>query len=162
MSIRDIPFENIDGIETTLAHYDKRVFLLVNVASKCGFTRQYTQLEELQKQYQTRGFTVIGFPCNQFAGQEPGTAEDIATFCSVTYGVTFPLAAKIAVNGKSQHPIFAELIQAEDSSGESGRVRWNFEKFLLLPGGEVLRFRSRTVPTDPAVIAGIERGLGQD
>lgn len=162
MDIRDIPLTTIDGDTTTLAAYDDHVVMLVNVASRCGLTPQYEKLEALQREYGDRGFTVLGFPCNQFAGQEPGTSEDIKEFCSMTYGVTFPLMSKVKVNGRNRHPLYAELTAVPDAAGKSGRVKWNFEKFVLLPGGEVVRFRSNVQPDDPAVVAVIERGLAED
>ena len=162
MDIRDIPLTTIDGDTTTLAAYDDQVVMLVNVASRCGLTPQYEKLEALQREYGDRGFTVLGFPCNQFAGQEPGTSEDIKEFCSMTYGVTFPLMSKVKVNGRNRHPLYAELTAVPDAAGKSGRVKWNFEKFVLLPGGEVVRFRSNVQPDDPAVVAIIERGLAED
>jgi glutathione peroxidase len=133
---------------------------VVNVASICGLTPQYTALEQLAKDYGQRGLTVIGVPCNQFMGQEPGTADEIQTFCSTNYGVTFPLLAKTDVNGPDRHPLYAELIKTPDDSGEAGDVQWNFEKFLLAGGGEVVnRFRPRTVPDAPEVIAAVEAVL---
>ena len=162
MDIRDIPLTTIDGDTTTLAAYDDQVVMLVNVASRCGLTPQYEKLEALQREYGDRGFTVLGFPCNQFAGQEPGDASDIKQFCSMTYGVTFPLMSKVKVNGRNRHPLYAELTAVPDAAGKSGRVKWNFEKFVLLPGGEVVRFRSNVQPDDPAVVAVIERGLAED
>jgi len=162
VDIRDIPLTTIDGDTTTLAAYDDQVVMLVNVASRCGLTPQYEKLEALQREYGDRGFTVLGFPCNQFAGQEPGTSEDIKEFCSMTYGVTFPLMSKVKVNGRNRHPLYAELTTVPDAAGKSGRVKWNFEKFVLLPGGEVVRFRSNVQPDDPAVVAVIERGLAED
>ncbi|NUT57936.1 MAG: glutathione peroxidase [Agromyces sp.] len=161
MDLRDIPLTTIDGETTTLAEYDDRVVLVVNVASRCGLTPQYEKLEALQREYGERGFTVLGFPCNQFAGQEPGSSEDIKSFCSMTYGVTFPLMAKVKVNGRKRHPLYVELTKAPDAAGKAGRVTWNFEKFLLLPDGEVVRFRPNVQPDDPAVLAVIERGLAE-
>jgi glutathione peroxidase len=137
---------------------DKAV-MVVNVASRCGNTPQYEKLEELQKQYEDRGFTVVGFPCNQFMGQEPGTAEEIKEFCSTTYGVTFPLMEKTRVNGWHKHPLYAQLTQVPDAEGHAGRVKWNFEKFLIAPDGTVSRFRPSTQPDDPAVIEAIEKAL---
>ena len=133
--------------------------MVVNVASRCGNTPQYEKLEELQKQYEDRGFTVVGFPCNQFLGQEPGTAEEIATFCSTSYGVTFPLAEKVDVNGDGQHPLYAELTSVADAEGKDGDVAWNFEKFLVAPGGAVTRFRPQVEPEDPTLIEAIEAAL---
>ena len=150
----------VSGTETTLDELRDKALLIVNVASRCGFTPQYEQLEKLQEEYGDRGLQVVGFPCNQFAGQEPGTNAQIAEFCSTTYGVTFPVFGKIKVNGKKKHPIFAALRDAEDPSGKAGKVRWNFEKFLVAPGGEVVRrFRSSTLPDDPAVVSAIEKML---
>lgn len=162
MDIRDIPLTTIDGDTTTLAEYDDRVVMVVNVASRCGLTPQYEKLEALQREYGERGFTVLGFPCNQFAGQEPGTSEDIKEFCSMTYGVTFPLMSKVKVNGRHKHPLYAELRNVPDAAGKSGRVMWNFEKFIVLPNGDVVRFRPNVQPDDPAVVAVIERGLAAD
>jgi glutathione peroxidase len=157
--IRDIELTTIDGGTATLAEYADKVVLVVNVASKCGLTPQYEQLEQLQKDYADRGFTVLGFPCNQFMGQEPGSAEDIKEFCSTTYGVTFPLMDKIKVNGRNKHPLYAELTQVKAADGKAGRIQWNFEKFVITPDGEVSRFRPATKPDDPTVIAAIEKGL---
>ena len=151
----------IDGGSASLADYDDQVVMVVNVASKCGLTPQYEKLEALQREYGPRGFTVLGFPCNQFAGQEPGTAEDIKEFCSMTYGVSFPLMEKVRVNGRHRHPLYAELTKVPDAVGKTGRVKWNFEKFVVLPGGQVVRFRPAVQPDDPAVIAVIERGLDE-
>ena len=155
-----IPLTTLDGQSTTLADLADGAALVVNVASKCGLTPQYSALEQLANDYGERGLTVIGVPCNQFMGQEPGTAEEIQTFCSATYGVTFPLLAKTDVNGPERHPLCEELTNAADDSGEAGDVQWNFEKFLLAPGGKVAnRFRPRTVPDAPEVIAAIEAVL---
>lgn len=160
MTLTGIPLTTIDGTDTTLGELAGGAALVVNVASKCGLTPQYSALEQLAKDYGDRGLTVIGVPCNQFMGQEPGTAEEIQTFCSTTYGVTFPLLAKTDVNGPDRHPLYAELTQATDGSGEAGDVQWNFEKFLLAPSGEVVaRFRPRTAPDAPEVIAAIEEVL---
>ncbi|MFC1399885.1 MULTISPECIES: glutathione peroxidase [Streptacidiphilus] len=160
MSLYDIPLHTLSGEETTLDAYQGKAVLLVNVASKCGLTPQYSGLERLQQQYGDREFTVLGVPCNQFAGQEPGSAEEIQTFCSTTYGVSFPLLEKIDVNGESRHPLYAELTQTPDADGEAGDVQWNFEKFLLSPQGEVVgRFRPRTEPEAPEVVAAIEAQL---
>lgn len=159
MGIRDIPLTTIDGRSTTLADYGDTAVMVVNVASRCGLTPQYEKLERLQKQYADRGFTVLGFPCNQFAGQEPGSAEEIKEFCSTTYGVTFPLMEKTAVNGRKKHPLYAELTQVPDADGKAGRVTWNFEKFLIAPDGTVSRFRPSTQPDAPEVIEAIEKAL---
>jgi glutathione peroxidase len=158
--LTDIALTTLDGRPTTLAELADGPALVVNVASKCGLTPQYSALEQLAKDYGERGLTVIGVPCNQFMGQEPGTAEEIQTFCSTNYGVTFPLLAKADVNGPDRHPLYAELTRTPDGGGEAGDVQWNFEKFLLAPDGEVVnRFRPRTVPDAPEVIAAIEAVL---
>jgi glutathione peroxidase len=160
MSLYDIPLRTLDGEATSLDAYKGKAVLLVNVASKCGLTPQYAGLERLQQQYGDRGFTVLGVPCNQFAGQEPGSAEEIQTFCSTTYGVTFPLLEKIDVNGEARHPLYAELTQVADAAGEAGDIQWNFEKFLLSPEGEVAgRFRPRTEPEAAEVVTAIEAQL---
>ena len=158
--LTDIALTTLDGRPTTLAELADGAALVVNVASQCGLTPQYTALEQLAKDYRERGLTVIGVPCNQFMGQEPGTAEEIQTFCSAAYGVTFPLLAKTDVNGSDRHPLYAELAKTPDGSGDAGDVQWNFEKFLVAPGGEVVhRFRPRIVPDAPEVIAAIEAVL---
>jgi glutathione peroxidase len=155
--LRDIALRTLDGNPTTLAELADGAVLVVNVASKCGLTPQYSALEQLAQDYGDRGLTVVGVPCNQFMGQEPGTAEEIQTFCSATYGVTFPLLEKADVNGADRHPLFVELTKTADPGGEAGDVQWNFEKFLLAPGGDVVnRFRPRTEPDDPEVIEAIE------
>ncbi|HXO80677.1 MAG TPA: glutathione peroxidase [Mycobacterium sp.] len=155
-----MPLETLAGEPTTLGELRGKAMLIVNVASKCGLTPQYTGLEELQKRYADQGFSVVGVPCNQFGGQEPGTAEEIETFCSTTYGVTFPLLAKTEVNGPDRHPLYAELTKTPDAAGQAGDVQWNFEKFLVAPGGQVVnRFRPQTVPDAPEVIAAVEAVL---
>ncbi|MFF8914077.1 glutathione peroxidase [Streptomyces sp. NPDC015032] len=160
MTLYDIPLRTLTGEPTSLADYRGRAVLLVNVASKCGLTPQYAGLERLQNAYGDRGFTVLGVPCNQFAGQEPGSAEEIRTFCSTTYGVSFPLLEKTDVNGEERHPLYAELTALADEDGEAGDVQWNFEKFLISPSGEpVARLRPRTEPEDPELIAAIESQL---
>ncbi|MFC1409656.1 glutathione peroxidase [Streptacidiphilus sp. N1-12] len=160
MSLYDIPLRTLSDEPTTLGAYRGKAVLLVNVASKCGLTPQYAGLERLQQQYAARGFTVLGVPSNQFAGQEPGTAEEIATFCSTSYGVSFPLLEKTDVNGEARHPLYAELTKATDADGEAGDITWNFEKFLLSPQGEVVgRFRPRTEPEAAEVVAAIEAQL---
>jgi glutathione peroxidase len=159
MTIYDIPLHTLDGEPSSLAPYDGKTVLVINVASKCGLTPQYEGLEQLQKTYADRDFSVVGFPCNQFAGQEPGTAEEIQTFCSTTYGVTFPLFEKIDVNGENQSPIYATLNQTADAEGYSGDIRWNFEKFLIGPDGSVQRFAPKVTPEDPILISAIEADL---
>ncbi|OBI96402.1 glutathione peroxidase [Mycobacterium asiaticum] len=162
MTIKDIPLTTLDGKPATLAELSSGATLVVNVASKCGLTPQYAGLEKLAKEYGDRGLTVVGVPCNQFMGQEPGTAEEIQTFCSATYGVTFPLLAKTDVNGDDRHPLYAELTKASDADGNAGDIQWNFEKFLVAPDGEVVkRFRPRTEPDAPEVISAIEEVLSR-
>ena len=159
MGIRDIELTTIDGEKATLADYSDKVVLVVNVASKCGLTPQYEQLEQLQEHYADQGFTVLGFPSNQFMGQEPGTTDEIKEFCSTTYGVTFPLMDKVKVNGRSQHPLYAELTRVKDANGKAGRIKWNFEKFVITPDGQISRFRPQTKPDAPEVIEAIEKAL---
>ncbi|MEV7096963.1 glutathione peroxidase [Amycolatopsis sp. NPDC051045] len=160
MGIHEIPLKTLDGRDSSLGEFAGKALLVVNVASKCGLTPQYSGLERLQERFGGQGFSVVGFPCNQFAGQEPGSAEEIQTFCSTTYGVTFPLFEKIDVNGEGRHPLYAELTETADAEGAAGDVQWNFEKFLIGADGEVLaRFRPRTEPEDEAVIKAIEAAL---
>ena len=160
MSIYDPPLHTLNGEPASLGDYRGQTLLVVNVASKCGLTPQYEGLERLQKTYGDKGFTVIGFPCNQFGGQEPGTAEEIATFCSATYGVSFPLFEKIEVNGDGRHPVYEELTAFPDAEGEAGDIQWNFEKFLIAPAGEIVqRFRPMVDPEAPEVIDAIEANL---
>ena len=162
MSILDAPIARLDGTPSTLGEITAgRPALLVNVASKCGLTPQYTGLEELQESYGDAGFTVIGLPCNQFMGQEPGSAEEIAEFCSATYGVTFPMTEKIEVNGDERHEIYQALVKTPNEKGEADDVTWNFEKFLVDGSGSVVaRFSPGVVPDDPTVIGAIEAQLG--
>ncbi|MEA5367500.1 glutathione peroxidase [Amycolatopsis sp., V23-08] len=160
MGIHEIPVKTLDGQDSSLGSLAGKAMLVVNVASKCGLTPQYSGLERLQERFGAQGFSVVGFPCNQFAGQEPGSAEEIQTFCSTTYGVTFPLFEKIDVNGDERHPLYSELTKTEDAEGASGDVQWNFEKFLVSADGEVLaRFRPRTEPEDETVVKAIEAAL---
>ena len=160
MTLFDIPVHTLAGEPSSLGPYKGKALLLVNVASKCGLTPQYEGLERLQEHYADRGFSVLGFPCNQFLGQEPGTAEEIQEFCSTTYGVSFPLFEKIDVNGQARHPIYAELTEVPDGAGEAGDVTWNFEKFLVAPSGEVVgRFRPQVEPEDPTLVGAIEAQL---
>lgn len=156
--IRDIPLTTIDGTETSLAEYRDKVVLIVNVASRCGLSPQYEQLEQLQKTYGERGFSVLGFPSNQFL-QELSSEDAIKEYCSTTWGVTFPMFEKVKLNGKSAHPLYAELKKTPDSAGKAGRVVWNFEKFLVTPENGVQRFRPTMVPDDPAIISAIETAL---
>lgn len=159
MTIFDIPIHTLAGEPSSLAQFAGKTTLVVNVASKCGLTPQYEGLENLQTKYEARGFNVVGFPCNQFGGQEPGSSEEIQTFCSTTYGVTFPMFEKIDVNGEVQSPIYAELNQVSDAEGYSGDIRWNFEKFLIAPDGSVQRFSPMVTPEDPALVSAIEADL---
>ena len=160
MTIFDASINTLSGDPSSLKDFEGKTLLLVNVASKCGLTPQYTGLEELQKRYEDRGFTVLGFPCNQVLGQEPGSAEEIQSFCSTTYGVTFPMFEKIDVNGEDQHPIYAELTEVADPEGVAGDVAWNFEKFLISPTGQIVgRFRPQVEPEDPALVEAIEAQL---
>jgi glutathione peroxidase len=161
MSVREIPVRTLADVPTTLAELagDSAV-LVVNVASRCGMTPQYGGLVKLQQEYGPRGFKVVGMPCNQFAGQEPGTAEEIQSFCSTTYGVDFPLLEKGEVNGPGRHPLYEHLVEAADPDGVAGDVQWNFEKFLVdRDGAVVARFRPGTTPGDPIVISAIEKVL---
>jgi glutathione peroxidase len=157
----DLPLTTLTGEPTTLGELTAgRATLVVNVASRCGLTPQYGRLEALQQEYADRGFTVLGVPCNQFAGQEPGTAEEIGTFCSATYGVTFPMTEKVEVNGDDAAPLYRRLTEVPDAAGEAGPVQWNFEKFLIDADGQVVgRFRPRTEPDAPEVRAAIEAAL---
>ena len=160
MTVFDIPVNTLNGEPSSLGALAGQTLLVVNVASKCGLTPQYAGLERLHKRFAEQGFAVVGFPCNQFGGQEPGTAGEIAEFCSATYGVSFPLFEKIEVNGPGRHAIYQELTSIPDDTGEAGDVQWNFEKFLLRPDGTVAaRFRPRTDPEDPALIAAVEENL---
>ncbi|ATE57131.1 glutathione peroxidase [Actinosynnema pretiosum] len=160
MSIHDIAVNTLAGEPSSLGSLRGKALLVVNVASRCGLTPQYSALERLHAKYAPQGFSVVGFPCNQFGGQEPGTAEEIATFCSATYGVTFPMFEKVEVNGENRHPVYEALVESADTDGAAGDVQWNFEKFLLSPDGEVLaRFRPRTEPEDEAVVRAVEAAL---
>ena len=159
------PIHTLQGAATTLDQYRGKALLLVNVASECGLTPQYTALEAVHEKLAPRGFAVIGFPCNQFGGQEPGTPEQIQTFCSTSYGVTFPLTEKIDVNGAGRHPIYQALTAVADAAGDgyTGDIRWNFEKFVVSADRSMItRFSPRVAPDDPAVLAAIEAGLPRD
>ena len=160
MSIFDAEISTLEGEPTTLAGYQGKALLFVNVASKCGLTPQYEGLEQLHEKYGDRGFEVLGFPCNQFMGQEPGTPEEIREFCDTNYSVEFPLFEKIDVNGANRHPIYDELTAKADADGEAGDVKWNFEKFLVSPAGDVVaRFRPQVAPEDPGIVEAIEAQL---
>lgn len=164
MTLLDEPLARLDGTPATLRELiDGRAALVVNVASRCGFTGQYVGLEALHKQYADRGFTVVGVPCNQFGAQEPGSAEEIADLCSTTYGVTFPITEKVEVNGEGRHPVYAGLTRGPEPGGVARDVSWNFEKFLLDPDGTVLaRFPPEVEPDDPALLAAVESALPRD
>jgi glutathione peroxidase len=160
MAIYEYPINSLQGEPLDLHGFDDKAVLVVNVASRCGLTPQYAGLERLQEQYGGRGFTVLGFPCNQFGEQEPGSAEEIETFCSTTYGVTFPMTEKIEVNGEGRHPIYRELTAVDDAEGTAGDIQWNFEKFLVAPGSKsVQRFRPGTEPESPEIVGAIEAVL---
>ncbi len=160
MSVYDTQIAALDGSDLDLSSLQGKAALFVNVASKCGLTPQYEQLEAIHEQYADQGFTVVGFPCNQFLEQEPGSPEEIATFCSTTYGVTFPLSEKLEVNGDGRHALYEQLTATEDAEGEAGDVQWNFEKFLISPEGEVVaRFRPTVLPDAPEVVEAIEAQL---
>ena len=161
MSLHDLDIETLNGTRTTLGAIAKgKATLIVNVASKCGLTPQYAGLEQLHDQYADRGFAVVGVPCNQFGGQEPGTSGEIAEFCSATYGVTFPMTEKVDVNGDDRHPLFQELVATPNEKGNAGDVEWNFEKFLIGADGRVVsRFRPGVEPHDPRIVEAIEAQL---
>lgn len=157
--LSEIPFQSADGTEATLSDFGAGPKLIVNVASKCGLTPQYEQLEQLQRTYGDRGLQVLGFPCNQFMGQEPGSMEEILDYCAVTWGVSFPIMDKIRVNGSHAAPLYKALKKTPNVEGNRGPVQWNFEKFLVTADGQVHRFRPKTTPDSPEVIAAIEAAL---
>jgi glutathione peroxidase len=160
MSIYDTTIDALDGTPLDLTRLKGKATLVVNVASRCGFTPQYEGLEALHERYRARGFTVLGVPCNQFGREEPGTPEEIAAFCATTYGVTFPLTEKVDVNGAARHALYRHLTATPDGAGEAGDVQWNFEKFLVSPAGEpVARFRPQTDPLSEEVVAAVEAAL---
>ena len=160
MSIYDVDIATLDGQPLDLEQYQGKAVLVVNVASKCGLTPQYTGLESLQKRYADRGFTVLGVPCNQFGGQEPGSSEEIQTFCSTNYGVTFPMTEKVEVNGDDRHPLYERLTAVPDNEGKAGDIAWNFEKFLVDPSGEIVaRFRPLVEPESDEVVNAVEAVL---
>lgn len=159
MTLYDIPIHTLTGEPASLAPFEGQAVLIVNVASKCGLTPQYEGLVKLQNTYHDRGFSVLGFPCNQFMGQEPGSAEEIQTFCATNYGVTFPMFEKIDVNGEDRHGIYEQLVPTLDAEGYQGDIRWNFEKFLLGRDGSIQRFAPQVTPEDPTIIAAIEASL---
>jgi glutathione peroxidase len=158
--IYDVELKRLEGDPEVVGDYKGKTLLIVNVASRCGFTPQYQGLQELYERYRDRGFEILGFPCNQFLGQEPGTEEEIASFCSTTFGVTFPLFRKTDVNGPDRHPLYELLTEISDADGNAGDVQWNFEKFLVSSaGGVVGRFRTAIAPEDPALVGAIEEHL---
>lgn len=160
MSITDIPLRTLEGEPSSLGDYEGKALLVVNVASKCGLTPQYEGLQQLQETYGDRGFNVLGFPCNQFLEQEPGSPEEIREFCTTNYGVSFPLFEKIEVNGEGRHALYAELTRHADAEGHTGDIRWNFEKFLVSPAGDVVaRFAPQTEPGSEEITGAIEREL---
>jgi glutathione peroxidase len=160
VSIYDVPVNNLAGEPASLAEYKGKALLIVNVASQCGLTPQYAGLEKLHEEYGPKGFEVLGFPCNQFGAQEPGTADEIKTFCETNYGVEFPLFEKIEVNGEGRHPLYEQLTAKADAEGNAGDIQWNFEKFLVSPEGEIVqRFRPMTAPDDAELVSAIEGTL---
>lgn len=160
MSIYDVQIKTLQGGDADLAQYRGRAVLIVNVASRCGLTPQYTGLQKLAQDYADQGLVVLGVPCNQFAGQEPGSADEIAEFCDVNYGVTFPLTEKVEVNGDGRHPLYDLLTQTADADGEAGDVKWNFEKFVVgRDGGVVARLRPQVTPESADLVGAVERAL---
>jgi glutathione peroxidase len=160
MSIYDVDIAALDGSSLDLGALRGREVLVVNVASKCGLTPQYSGLEALQDRYAGKGFTVLGVPCNQFGGQEPGSPGEIEAFCSTTYGVTFPMTEKVEVNGDGRHPLYQMLTETPDAEGQAGDIQWNFEKFLVSPAGEIVsRFRPLVDPSSDEIIEAIEAHL---
>lgn len=160
MSLYDVPIKTLRGGDADLSQYRGKAVLVVNVASRCGLTPQYTGLQKLAEAYADQGLVVLGVPCNQFAGQEPGSAEEIAEFCDVNYGVTFPLTEKVEVNGPGRHPLYDLLTQTADADGEAGDVKWNFEKFVVDRSGAVVaRLRPQVTPESPELVATVERAL---
>lgn len=161
-SVYDVEIEALQGGPAELGRFRGQVVLLVNVASRCGLTPQYAGLERLHEQYAPQGFSVLGVPCNQFMGQEPGSSEEIAEFCSATYGVTFPMTEKAEVNGEGRHPLYQRVVGFADAEGHSGDIRWNFEKFLIGPDGTVAaRFSPQTEPESAEVVTAVEKLLGE-
>lgn len=162
VSVLDVDIDALQGGSADLQQYSGQTVLLVNVASKCGLTPQYAGLERLHERYADRGFTVLGVPCNQFMGQEPGSSEEIAEFCSATYGVTFPMTEKVEVNGEGRHPLYERLAGFADAEGHSGDIRWNFEKFLIGRDGTVVaRFSPQTEPEAAELVAAVEAQLAR-
>jgi glutathione peroxidase len=160
MAIYHAKVDALDGSPAALDDYRGKAVLIVNVASQCGLTPQYAGLQQLHEQYADKGFAVLGFPCNQFGAQEPGSPDEIASFCETSFGVTFPLFEKIEVNGEDRHPLYEELTSHADDEGEAGDIQWNFEKFLISRDGAVVRrFRPMTTPEDPALVSAVEEQL---
>lgn len=159
MALYDTPIKTLEGESLDLSRFAGKTVLIVNVASKCGLTPQYEGLEALQRRFSERGFTVLGVPCNQFGEQEPGTPDEIKTFCSTTYGVTFPMTEKVEVNGPGRHPLYEELTAVSDEDGNNGDIQWNFEKFLVARDGTVRRFRPRVEPESAELVEAIEADL---
>jgi glutathione peroxidase len=160
MNIFDVDINALAGGPADLSRLQGNAVLVVNVASQCGLTPQYAGLQALAESYGDRGLVVLGVPCNQFGGQEPGTAEEIHTFCETNYGVTFPLTEKVEVNGDGRHPLYAGLVDTPDADGHAGDIRWNFEKFLVGPDGSVVaRFHPRVAPQAPELTSAIEKVL---
>jgi len=161
MSVFSVKINGLINHGDVLASVNNNVVLVVNVASKCGLTPQYTALEALHKELAPKGFSVVGVPCNQFGGQEPGSAEEITTFCSTNYGVTFPMTEKVDVNGNERHPLYDILTSSADADGHTGDIRWNFEKFLVGKDGSVVgRFSPMVAPDDASLRAAIQKALG--
>jgi len=161
MAIHDVKLHDLDGADADLHDYEGKALLLVNVASACGLTPQYAGLQKLHEEFAGSGFEVLGFPCNQFMGQEPGTSDEIKTFCETSYGVSFPLFEKIEVNGDGRHALYEQLVDVPDSAdGHTGDIRWNFEKFLVSPSGEVVgRFSPTVEPEDASIVDAIKAQL---
>ncbi|MHB1430902.1 MAG: glutathione peroxidase [Streptosporangiaceae bacterium] len=160
MTVHDLELRTLAGAPASMRDFAGSAVLVVNVASECGLTPQYAGLQRLHERFAGRGFSVAGFPCNQFGAQEPGTAAQISEFCTVNYGVTFPMFAKIDVNGPDRHPLYTPLAEVPDAAGEAGDIQWNFEKFLIAPDGTVAgRFRPGTEPEAPELLAAIEAAL---
>lgn len=159
-SIFDFTMKNIDGNDISLSEFKGKVILIVNVASKCGFTKQYKGLQEIYQKYRDKGFVILGFPANNFLRQEPGTDKEIKEFCSLNYGVTFPMFSKISVKGKRKHPLYRFLTEKKTNPGFSGKIRWNFDKFIIGKNGKtVARFHPRVKPDNPKLIEVIEKEL---
>jgi glutathione peroxidase len=158
MSIREVELTLIDGTKTTFGKLGNGPVLVVNVASRCGLTPQYEALEALQKKYAAKGFTVVGLPTDQFK-QELASNEEVAEYCSTTWGVTFPMTEMIKVNGRNRHDLYKQLVKTKDAKGLAGPVMWNFEKFLILPNGDIKRFRPQTKPDDESIVSVIEANL---